>query len=49
MTTFLTSSPTGPLGQPCERPGLDPSNGFVEELAARWRPNARCMMIAAFP
>lgn len=49
MTTFLTSSPTGPLGVPCERPGLDPSNGFVELLAARWPGEARCLMIAAFP
>ena len=49
MTTFLTSSPTGPLGVPCNVPGLDESNGFVELLRARWKENARCLMIAAFP
>ena len=49
MTTFLTSSPTGPLGVPCSVPGLDNSNGFVELLAARWKENSRCLMIAAFP
>ena len=49
MTTFLTSSPTGPLGVPCDVPGLDPSNGFVEILAKYWPENARCLMIAAFP
>lgn len=49
MTTFLTSSPTGPLGVPCSVPGLDGSNGFVELLAARWKENSRCLMIAAFP
>jgi dipeptidase E len=49
MTTFLTSSPTGPLGVPCDVPGLDRSNGFVELLAERWPGNARCLMIAAFP
>ena len=49
MTTFLTSSPTGPLGVPCSVPGLDNTNGFVELLAARWKPNSRCLMIAAFP
>ena len=35
MTVFLTSSPTGPLGVPCDVPGLDPSNGFVELLKGR--------------
>ena len=49
MTVFLTSSPTGPLGVPCDVPGLDPSNGFVELLKARWPEDARCLMIAAFP
>ena len=49
MTVFLTSSPTGPLGVPCDVPGLDPSNGFVELLKARWPEAARCLMIAAFP
>lgn len=49
MITFLTSSPTGPLGVPCDRPGLDPSNGFVERLKAVWPEQARCLMIAAFP
>ena len=49
MTTFLTGSPTGPLGVPCDVPGLDPSNGFVELLTRRWKENARCLMIAAFP
>ena len=49
MTTFLTSSPTGPLGVPCDVPGLDNSNGFVELLRARWKPDSRCLMIAAFP
>jgi len=49
MTTFLTSSPTGPLGVPCDVPGLDRSNGFVELLAKFWPERARCLMIAAFP
>lgn len=49
MTTFLTSSPTGPLGVPCSVPGLDNSNGFVELLARRWKPDSRCLMIAASP
>lgn len=49
MTVFLTSSPTGPLGVPCEMPGLDNSNGFVELVKARWPEGARCLMIAAFP
>ena len=49
MSVFLTGSPTGPLGVPCSVLGLDNSNGFVELLAARWKPNARCLMIAAFP
>lgn len=49
MTTFLTSSPTGPLGVPCDRPDLDRSNGFVEQLAAEWPDKARCLMVAAFP
>lgn len=49
MTVFLTSSPTGPLGVPCNRPDLDRSNGFVERLAQYWPEKARCLMIAAFP
>jgi len=49
MTTFLTSSPTGPLGVPCDVPGLDNSNGFVELVRRYWPHNARCLMIAAFP
>ena len=49
MTTFLTSSPTGPLGVPCEVPGLDRSNGFVEILSKYWPERAECLMIAAFP
>ena len=49
MITFLTSSPTGPLGVPCSVPGLDNTNGFVDLLRARWKPDARCLMIAAFP
>lgn len=49
MTVFLTSSPTGPLGVPCDRPDLDRSNGFVERLGRVWPEQARCLMIAAFP
>lgn len=49
MTTFLTSSPTGPLVVPCSVPGLDNANGFVELLARRWKSDSRCLMIAAFP
>ena len=49
MTTFLTSSPTGPLGVPCDVPGLDNSNVFVEILRQYWPERARCLMIAAFP
>ncbi len=49
MTVFLTGSPTGPLGVPCDRPDLDPSNGFVELLRRRWPEHPRCLMIAAAP
>ena len=49
MTLFLTSSPTGPLDGSRPVDGLDPSNGFVERLRARWPKDARCLMVSAFP
>ena len=49
MTLFLTSSPTGPLDGSRAVDGLDPMNGFVENLAARWPGRARCLIVAAAP
>ena len=49
MTLFLTSSPTGPLDGSRVVDGLDPMNGFVENLAARWPGSARCLIAAASP
>ncbi len=48
-TLFLTNSPTGPLDGSRAVDGLDPMNGFVENLAARWPGRARCLIVAASP
>ena len=51
MILFLTSSPTGAYrsNKPPEFEGFDPANGMVEELKRYWRPQSRCLLIAAFP
>lgn len=51
MTLFLTSSPTGAYrsDEPTDYMGFDPANGMVEELFQYWRPDSRCLLIAAFP
>lgn len=49
MILFLTGSPTGPLDGSRAVDGLDAMNGFVDQLAARWPGNARCLIVAASP
>lgn len=51
MKLFLTSSPTGSYRSdgPAEFTGFNPANGMVEELRRCWRPQSRCLLIAAFP
>ena len=51
MILFLTSSPTGAYrsNKSPEFEGFDPANGMVEELKRYWRPQSRCLLIAAFP
>lgn len=49
MIVFLTSSPTGPLDGSRPVDGLDKMNGFVDNLRKYWKPEARCLMITAFP
>ena len=46
---FLTSSPSGPLDGSRKVDGLDHMNQFVENLRRYWKPQARCLMIAAAP
>lgn len=46
---FLTSSPSGPLDGSRKVDGLDHMNHFVENLHRYWKPQARCLMIAAAP
>lgn len=49
MTIFLTSSPTGPLDGSRIVNGLDKKNQFADKLKSLWQPNAKCLMITAFP
>ena len=49
MVSILTSSPTKEINENCPLPALDERNGFIDLLKALWRPDARCLMIAAFP
>jgi dipeptidase E len=49
MTVFLTSSPTGPLDRSRAVEGIDSKNRLIENLKARWRPQARCLLVAAAP
>jgi dipeptidase E len=51
MKLFLTSSPTGAYrsDEPSAFRGFDPANGMVEELKRYWKPDSRCLLIAAFP
>lgn len=49
MILFLTSSPMGPLDNSREVNGMDEMNGFVEKLKRFWKPQARCLVISAFP
>ena len=46
---FLTSSPTGPLDGSRKVNGIDDKNDFYVNLKMRWKENARCLMITAFP
>ncbi len=46
---FLTSSPTGPLDGSRKVDGIDDKNNFYVNLKLRWKDNARCLMITAFP
>lgn len=49
MTVFLTSSPTGPLDNSYHVDGMDPRNGFRDQLARRWPSCPLCLIISAFP
>lgn len=49
MTIFLTSSPTGPLDGSRAVDGFDRKNRFYENLKSRWKPDAKCLIISAFP
>ena len=49
MVSILTSSPTKEITKACPLPSLDERNGFIDLLKEIWRPDARCLMIAAFP
>ena len=49
QTIFLTSSPFGPLDNSRTVIGLDPMNRFPEQVARYSRPQARCLVISAFP
>ena len=49
MIIFLTSSPTGPLDGSRPVDGLDKMNNFVVNLRKYWKPDSRCLMIAAAP
>lgn len=48
-TIFLTSSPTGPLDGSRVVDGFDKKNQFYENLKRRWKPDAGCLIISAFP
>lgn len=49
MVTFLTSSPSGPLGEPNDDRLLDEKNGFVWNLKRYWKPKMKGLMISASP
>lgn len=49
MILFLTSSPTGPLDGSRVVDGFDKMNQFSVNVKARWKENAKCLMITAFP
>lgn len=49
MVCILTSSPTAGIDLDCPQPMLDGRNGLVALLHGLWRPQARCLMIAATP
>ena len=49
MTVILTSSPTMDSFEIPPVPALFPDNQFIAQLQQRWTPQARCLMIAAFP
>lgn len=49
MVVFLTSSPSGPLGEPNEGRFLDEKNGFVDSLKQVWKPDMRGLIICASP
>lgn len=49
MILFLTSSPTGDLDGRYTCSGLDNRNGFANQVRKAWRPDARVLMITAFP
>lgn len=49
MVIFLTSSPTGDLDGSYLCDGIDNRNGFADNLRKYWRPEARVLMITAFP
>ena len=51
VTLFLTSSPWGIYrsDEQISYEGLNPANGFLEEIKKDWKKNARCMIIAADP
>ena len=49
MIVFLTSSPTGPLDGARKVDGFDKKNKFFDNLKKYWKPNSRCLMIAASP
>lgn len=51
MVLYMTSSPTGAYraaGEPSYI-GLDPANGFVDNLRADWREDSACVIISADP
>ncbi len=49
MEIYLTSSPTGPLDGSRLVDGLDSMNRFVENLRTDWKPDSRCVIVAASP
>lgn len=49
MILFLTSSPTGDLDGKYTCVGLDNRNGFADMVRRFWRPDAKVLMITAFP
>lgn len=49
MIVFLTSSPSGPLGEPNDGRFLDGKNGFVDNLKQYWKHQMRGLIISADP